>query len=361
MKRESAVAMKTPIASNERAQLAVSPLRPLAGLPRTAVRGYRLLICAATIGACVPYLVLKVLWLSGNLVGWNDKSQAGDAVHVVGNVASAGMDLIAILIVLAFTFRWGQQLPAWLVLLPMWVATGLLAPIALGVPAGALVGAFQGSLVAQGNGLDVWVYAIVYGGFTVQAVAIVAAFVLYARSRWADVFRKRLADLHRAATYPIQRLIVQGSTLVVLLYAATFIAYGFGIGLSPDQAIARTTAQKVAMMVIGLLSLDGLVGMHLLTARSLRYARMRLWVPLALAWIGASSIFASSLYRLIGVLEGAGETGITGLGDLVLLGGMLAGLLMGVAGLMLLAEREPGTTAPAKLRDEPLGAVREHA
>jgi len=174
-----------------------------------------------------------------------------------------------------------------------------------------------------------------------------AAFLLYARTRWADVFRNRLADLHRGATYAMQRLIVVSGTLVVVPYAATFIAYGFGIGLSPDQIIARTTAQKVALIVTGLLSLAGLVGMHLLTARSLRYARMRLWVPLALAWVGASSIFASSLYRLIGVLKGAGETGITGLGDLVLLGGMLAGLLMGVAGLMLLAERQPDSTPTA--------------
>jgi len=317
------------------------------GLPPAAVRRYQVLVCAVTIAACVPYLVLKVLWLSGNMIGWNDKSQAGDAVHVVGNVATVGMDLIAIGIVLAFTFRWGQQLPAWLVLLPMWVATGLLAPIALGVPAGALVGALQGSLVVQGNGLDGWVYAVVYGGFTVQAGAMAAAFLLYARTRWADVFRNRLADLHRGATYAMQRLIVVSGTLVAVPYAATFIAYGFGIGLSPDQIIARTTAQKVALIVTGLLSLAGLVGMHLLTTRSRRYARIPLWVPLALGWVGASSIFASSLYRLIGVLEGAGETGITGLGDLVLLGGMLAGLLMGVAGLMLLAERQPDSTPTA--------------
>ncbi len=99
------------------------------------------------------------------------------------------------------------------------------------------------------------------------------------------------------------------------------------------------------MIVTGLLSLPGMAGMHLLTKRSHRHVGIHLWAPVALAWVGASSTFAPSLYRLIGVLEGAGETGITGLGDLVLLGGMLAGLLMGLGSLMLLAERHAGSGA----------------
>jgi hypothetical protein len=304
-------------------------------------------VCAVAIAACVPYLALKGLWLSGDMVGWRDASQGGDAVHVVGNVASVLMDLIAIGIVLAFTCRWGRRAPVWLVLLPMWVATGLLAPIALGIPAGALVGALQGSVVASTSALDGWVYAVVYGGFTVEAIAIVASFVLYARMRWADVFSMRLRDLRRSATHPIQRLIVMGCTFPVLAYAGTFVAWGLGAGLASDQIIAQTVAQKVAVAVTGLLGLAGLAGMHLLTTPARRFANVHLSVPLALAWVGVSSMFASSLYRLVGVLAGAGETGITALGDLVLLAAVLAGLLLGVAGLMLLAERPATGTAAA--------------
>ncbi|MGI8689094.1 MAG: hypothetical protein ACR2M3_10995 [Thermomicrobiales bacterium] len=320
-----------------------------AGAQQTGVRRSQVLLCAVTIAACVPYLLLKLLWLSGHMVGWHDTAQGGDMVHLVGNVVTLGMDLLAIVIVLVFTCRWGERIPAWLVLLPMWVATGLLAPIALGVPVGALAGAVKGSAaIAADNGLDGWVYAIVYGGFTVQAMAIEAAFVRYARARWADVFPMRLVDLQRAATYPIQRLIAVASAFVVVPYAAMFVAWGFGVGLSPDQTIARTTAQKVAVIVTGLLSLAGVAGMHLLTTRSHRHVGIHLWAPVALAWVGASSTFAPSLYRLIGVLEGAGETGITGLGALVLLGGMLAGLLMGLGSLMLLAERHAGSETTFK-------------
>ena len=332
--------------------------RPPEGAQQTGLRRSQVLLCAVTIAACVPYLLLKLLWLSGNMVGWNDTAQAGDMVHLVGNAITLVMDMLAIVIVLAFTCRWGQRVPAGLVLLPMWVATGLLVPIALGVPVGALVGAVKGSAFAADNGLDGWVYTIVYGGFTVQAVAIEAAFVLYARTRWVDVFQMRLVDLHRAATYPIQRLIAVASIFVVVPYAAMFVAWGFGVGLSPDQIIARTTAQKVAVIVTGLLSLASVAGMHLLTKRSHRHIGIHLWVPMTLAWVGASSTFAPSLYRLIGVLEGAGETGITGLGALVLLGGMLAGLLMGLGSLMLLVERHSVSETTSALTAESSHALK---
>jgi hypothetical protein len=75
--------------------------------------------------------------------------------------------------------------PAVLVLIPVWVGTGLLAPIALGVPLGLAAQAIAGgSPVPAHNGLHGWVYAVVYGGFAVQAVCLLTAFALYARDRW---------------------------------------------------------------------------------------------------------------------------------------------------------------------------------
>ena len=75
-------------------------------------------------------------------------------------------------------------MPAVLLLIPVWVGTGLLAPIALGVPLGLAAQAIAGgSPVPAHNGLHGWVYAVVYGGFAVQAVCLLTAFALYARDR----------------------------------------------------------------------------------------------------------------------------------------------------------------------------------
>lgn len=313
---------------------------PSPAAPRGPTWRWRLAALGVVVAACLPYLALKALWLSGDPVGWNDLAQAESGVLIVGNAVTVLMEGIAVAVALALTFGWGQRLPVWLVLLPMWVATGLLAPIALGVPAGWLASAAQGSEVAPSGALAGWVYAVVYGGFTVQAVALLVAFVLYAATRWPDVFRRRVGDMRRGATYPFQRVIARGCTVAVLPYAAMFAAWGFSTGLGPHQTIAQTSAQRVALFVVAALALVGLVGMQLLVAQSPRVARLPLCVPLAAAWVGAGATFASSLYRVVGLLVGAGETGVTELGALVLLAGTLAGLLLGVAGLMLLAERE---------------------
>lgn len=51
-------------------------------------------------------------------------------------------------------------------LAPIWVAAGLLAPIVLAVPLGTLLRTLFSSqpLTGDANGLQGWVYGIVYGG-----------------------------------------------------------------------------------------------------------------------------------------------------------------------------------------------------
>ncbi|MGK5558066.1 DUF4190 domain-containing protein [Actinomadura kijaniata] len=114
----------------------------------------RLIACHATIAACVPYLFLKVMWLSGSSIGFGSTDMT-TAEHIAGNAVTAGMDLVAVLVALAFTYPWGRRVPAWLVLVPIWVGTGLLAPIALGMPVGLTVQALVGgSPIPESAGAD---------------------------------------------------------------------------------------------------------------------------------------------------------------------------------------------------------------
>ncbi|MFD0853265.1 hypothetical protein ACFQ07_13575, partial [Actinomadura adrarensis] len=106
----------------------------------------RLAFCYLTLAACLPYLTLKALWLSGADIGLD--AEAADQMHsakfMVANAVTMGMELTAVLVAFTFTYPFGRRLPAWLVLFPMWVGTGLLAPIALGAPLGMLVQAVAG-------------------------------------------------------------------------------------------------------------------------------------------------------------------------------------------------------------------------
>lgn len=50
------------------------------------------------------------------------------------NATTALAALVGILLGLAFSRPWGERLPAWLVVLPVWVGTGLLVPMVLLAP-----------------------------------------------------------------------------------------------------------------------------------------------------------------------------------------------------------------------------------
>src|SRR5829696_5375194 len=123
------------------------------------------------------------------MVGVPEGSPARGPDFVGPNIVTGLMDVVAILVALAFTHRWGRRLPVWLVLAPIWVGTGLLIPAACEVTNGAAAAAITGGrAVSLAGGLvDPWTYVVVYTSFGLQALLLTTAFALYARARWADL------------------------------------------------------------------------------------------------------------------------------------------------------------------------------
>lgn len=304
----------------------------------------RLAVCAATIAACVPYLTIKIAWLSGSTVGWNDTDAARESALYVGNAITMGMDAVAVLVALAFTFPWGRRLPAWLVLTPIWIAAGLLAPIVLAVPLGTLLQAlFSSEPVASDDGaLQGWVFGVVYGGFTAQGLGLLTAFVLYARDRWTDVFTARTKDVPKGATHPLQVLLARTAAVFAAAFAAVHVFWAFGgtAGLRTDQIESRNLAQQLADGVWGGLALAGAAALLLIVRRGGRPARFA--VPLAVAWVGAAATFTWSLYGLLVLVAQLGDLGgdATAVAGLAAVSGLLGGLIMGLTGAFLLAERQ---------------------
>lgn len=122
-------------------------------------------ICVATVVSCLPYLLLKIAWIFGWTIGVDD-AQFADTMRVA-NIATAGMELTAILIAVGLVAPWGKRIPAVLLAFPMWVATGLLVPVAVGsVLGGAIQAVTGGGNAYSGNdAMEGWVFAVVYGGF----------------------------------------------------------------------------------------------------------------------------------------------------------------------------------------------------
>jgi hypothetical protein len=294
-------------------------------------------------GATLPYLALKIAWLSGSSVGVADRAVLRSASLEALNAFTAGMDVVALALVLVFTLRWGRRVPGWLLVFPMWVGTGFLAPIGLFGPVDALYSAVSGSGVVPAHSLvHPWVYHLVYTGFACEAIFLVAAFALYSVDRWPGALRGRAAGSQAA---PGLWLLPVLARVAAVLAAAAGIAYlawacGMTAGLPGHEAAGEGFSGRMTQTGFGVLALLGAVGLVALARnggiRPGRRRRQRT-AALLIAWAGTGSMFAWGSWATINVL---GQTplspaGVTGAAFVNLVG--LAELLAGLLGGVLLA------------------------
>jgi hypothetical protein len=306
------------------------------GLARLVI-GYGAIVCA------LPYLALKIIWLTGGQLGVANPALMHDLATL--NIVTALMDVVYIGIVLAFTHEWGLRIPAWLLLPPMWVASGLLARFVVAVPIVTISQAFaMGSIrVPPGGPVEPWVYAVVYAGFTGMGVGLMFAFALYAHARWSAVFRSGAHAVRLGATRAVHLPVAIIAALMAVAGSAVHLAWAFGatIGVRADLAAGRTLSSFVLNAIdaaMGISAASGILLMVLSTDRRIPYRAV-----VTFTWIGSGFLFAWALWHLINVL---GETALVrdrvqgmALINVLSLLRLLAGLLIGLLSLLLLADR----------------------
>ncbi|MEV0353598.1 hypothetical protein AB0H88_48280 [Nonomuraea sp. NPDC050680] len=286
----------------------------------------RITAAVVAMAAMLPYLTLKIFWLTGHPVGVSDPAFMDDPAMVGLNVMTFGMDAVALLLALAFTTRQGMRLPAWLVLLPLWVGTGLLSVVIVTVPVSVLVSG--PSIFVTDGPIAPWVYMMVYGGFIGQGVGLIVAFVLYIRDRWPVVFSTALGYGYASPTRPFQTVVARGALPVSALLGGIRLFWAAG-NPSPEQALQDGFK--------GLLALGAGIALVLLVRGRGSGA---FWPPLVVGWLGTGVMFGWGLYAMILTVT-AGPLGakMTGAVGLVELFGTLTGLVMAMCGAFLLAER----------------------
>lgn len=165
------------------AGLQVSSTSPRRSLQRVAL--------VATLLATVPYLVLKLLWLSGSNIGLTGDGNAEmhSTRFQVGNIITVGLMLVAAGLVVALTRPWAERVPARLVFALGAGATGLLAPILVGLPLGLVAQTLAEGEVepAADTGLEPWVFGVVYSGFGLLALALGWLLLSHAARRWGHL------------------------------------------------------------------------------------------------------------------------------------------------------------------------------
>ncbi|GGR39950.1 hypothetical protein [Streptomyces griseomycini] len=315
-----------------------------APLPRS-----RRLLRAVAVGACLPYLALKTAWVAGSHVGVPAGSVLLDhpTETAVANVLTILMDGAVIVLALLLTRPWGRGVPAWLLAAPMWVATGLLAPIMAGYPLQLLVRAFGGqSPAGTATGADepflhAWVFAVVYTGFIVQGLALGSLFVLYARDRWGRLWRGRMWDLSAGTTGTAQRVVAVAAAVLALFPLALRALWACGgtAGLSAGVVAGRGSDFHVleSLYVVFLLAAVG--GGLLLAFR--RTPALPVRVPLVLAGVGSGAVACWGGWMAAAALLSPGDPADrpTGLMLLAYAGQMIVGLLVATVGARFLVAR----------------------
>ncbi|MEU7094989.1 hypothetical protein [Kitasatospora aureofaciens] len=291
------------------------------------------------VAATGPYLTLKALWLTGHPVGSGDPG-AMDELWLV-NLLTVGMDAIAAALALAFVRPWGRRAPAGLVLFPMWVATGLLGTILLALPlyllSSLLLGPERNTGQEPGGGLGGWVFPVVYGGFAVQGLALITAFLLYARHRWAALLRAGTGDLPRSPTLAVQRSLACVAALLGLGTAVARAYWAAGGTAGLPAALAQDRSRGVAVMdaVTAVMAVAAPAGLLVLVFRLRPLRPLR--VPLLVVWTAAGSLFGWGCWQLVAF--GATAAGTTGPLALVQAAQVLTAVLVLAAGAVALVER----------------------
>jgi hypothetical protein len=206
---------------------------------------------ATAVLATVPYLTLKLLWLGGSTVGVT--SSAGLAElhstrYVAGNTITVLLMLVAAAFAVVLTRAWADRIPAGLVFLLGAGATGLLAPILLGMPIGLALQAALGveAKSADDAGLAPWVFGIVYSGFGVLGAAMAVLVATHVLRRWGHLISQPPERPSRWAT-------VAGA-VGLLPFAAAMTYWGIsGPGKSGPSGM-DLPAQRTVLVVTGLLA-----------------------------------------------------------------------------------------------------------
>lgn len=295
-------------------------------------------LCATAVAATVPYLTLKLLWLCGSTVGFTADADLGaeaDALWVA-NLVTFLMDAVALLLALAFVRPWGRRIPVGLLLFPMWVASGLLGTLLLDLPLVFGTELLFGTepSVDQRSWLEPWVFAVVYGGFALQGLALLSGFALHARERWAGLLADRIGDLPDTATLGLQRVLVRVAAGLALPVVAARLYWAFG-GTVGQPLRLLDGAHRPAQIISAVTAVMLLVGCATFLRVVLRRSpQRRLRATLVTGWMTSGSVFAWGAWT---VFADGLETGIPAREDILPpVAHLLNAAQTGVGGLLLL-------------------------
>ncbi|GLY65810.1 hypothetical protein [Amycolatopsis taiwanensis] len=247
--------------------------------------------------AMAPYLLIKVFWVAGVLLGLIPPQGMGVTQWVLLNTVTVGMAVIGILLALALVRPWGMRLPAAPLLFCGWIASGFLVSMLPYAALDSLTDPSDGTQVEQGASAPGWEAVFIQVSFVGMGLGLAVALPAYLRRRWPRTLTGRIGDrvavderqdgLARASAW----LLAAGAVLSACwLYWAAGGTAGLASPAEPD------TDGRLLMAVSAVWALVGSAGAW--TTANRRPARLPRWLPTVALWLGSGSLFAWNAWRL---------------------------------------------------------------
>lgn len=255
-----------------------------------------------TIAAAAPYIFIKINWLAGGTLGMNDPTFFANPTYLFANAITFLMDVLAVLLALALTEKWGMRLPPLTVLFPMWAASGLLLPIVFILLFSPL--ARQTTVAAHSENnlepLQSWVFMMVYGCFAAQGILLSGTFALYARARWGKLVVQLKTAKNTAATHDLTRFSAGAAAVLSTFAGICGAAWSAGVDLGALSVApnAKSGIFYLTSAIHAAFAFAAAIGALLLFYFVSKPRALNWWLILSLIWIGSAAMFTWSGWEI---------------------------------------------------------------
>ncbi|UFQ14043.1 MULTISPECIES: hypothetical protein [Streptomyces] len=294
--------------------------------------------------AIAPYLLIKVSWVVGSLLGLAPIGKGFNlASWVLLNTVTIGMAATGMALALALVRPWGMRTPGWLAAFCAWTGTGFLVSILPYAVLSTVLDAVRGDTANSGgddSAMPGWEGALIQCSFIGMGLGLTLALPAYLRRRWPEVFTARAGGSTRTA--------VPWSAFVAAVVGLAWLYWAVGGTLGVAHPAEQDTKWYLLTGVGAFWALAGAAAIRTL-ARS-RPARVPHPLLLTLGWLGSGSLFAWSGWKLPLTLfvALAHPTDVTLPEDLAVAAVLhLAAVVAGAGMLRSLVGSHPRTTAGA--------------
>ena len=219
----------------------------------------------------------------------------GDPKWRAINATTAVVALVGILLGMALSRPWGERLPAWAVIVPAWVGTGLLVPMVVLAPVLGPAAVVRDEAIGAPA---TWAYEQIFVIVSLVGIGLGLPIALagYAKARWLEALGGpidcgELPGHTRQLQVPLARIVAVGSVLLGL--TKVYWALGGPIGIDPARLDDRDLWWHLLTMSTGAWSLAGAWGILVLTSRR---GFRRFLPPMMASWISSGMLFSYNLF-----------------------------------------------------------------